>query len=80
MQFGTGATSTLSEEETEKAKMRAERFGVPVKTAGGVLSPEEEAKKQKRAERFGGVGATMPVDPDEEERRKKRMARFGNAA
>ena len=59
--------------------MRAERFGVPVKTAGGVLSPEEEAKKQKRAERFGGVGATMPVDPDEEERRKKRMARFGNA-
>ena len=51
--------------EAEKAKLRAERFGVPhpelekekaLKRAErfGVVAPElEEAKKQKRAERFG---------------------------
>ena len=74
----------LSAEEAEKAKKRAERFGIPDKATAtaAAVDPELEEKKKKRAERFGNVGggaAAAPVDPEEEERRKKRAARFGAA-
>ena len=73
------AWQTLSAEELEKAKVRAERFGIPVKAEQkAAQSAEQDAKKQKRAERFGaGEAAKAPLDPEEAERQAKRAARFG---
>ena len=64
----------------DKAKARAERFGLPVNSASvssTAANAQDAEKAKKRAERFGT--AAPQVDPEEEERRKKRAARFGAA-
>jgi hypothetical protein len=66
-------TSLCEAEDAEKAKARAERFGLPVAESAR-QSAEDAEKAKKRAERFGTAPA--PIDPEEEERRKKRQARF----
>ena len=77
------APQALSAEELEKAKARANRFGVPVKAEErAAQNAEQQEKKLKRADRFatGTAAAAAPVDPEEAERQAKRAARFGVAA
>jgi SAP domain-containing ribonucleoprotein len=82
------SAAPLSEEE--KAKIRAERFGIPFtssekkqdkKKGGGIVglgnadTQEEFEKRKKRAERFG---LPIPVNKAEEhEKKKARAERFG---
>lgn len=70
--------------EAEKAKLRAERFGIQVEQSGstkhigglGLFDPQEEfERRKKRAERFG---LPIPVNEHEEKEKKKaRAERFG---
>ena len=71
--------TTLS--EVEKAKLRAERFGLSQKQGShiaglGHLDPQEEyERRKKRAERFG---LPIPTNEHEEtEKKKARAQRFG---
>lgn len=58
------------QEEYERRKKRAERFGLPVP----VNEHEEKEKKKARAERFG---LPVPISKDElEEKKKQRAERF----
>jgi hypothetical protein len=75
----TKGAATLS--EVDKAKLRAERFGLSAKEkshiAGlGHLDPQEEyERRKKRAERFG-----LPIptnEHEEKEKKKARAQRFG---
>ena len=74
----TKGAATLS--EVDKAKLRAERFGLSAKEkshiAGlGHLDPQEEyERRKKRAERFG-----LPIptnEHEEKEKKKERQVKF----
>jgi hypothetical protein len=77
-------TSQAPISEAEKAKLRAERFGIQVEQSGsakhigglGLFDPQEEyERRKKRAERFG---LPVPVNEHEEKEKKKaRAERFG---
>lgn len=82
---GIKQASTAKLTEAEKAKLRAERFGVTTqkqsKQSGaiaglGMFDPQEEyERRKKRAERFG---LPVPVNEHEEKEKKKaRAERFG---
>ncbi|KAF2643311.1 hypothetical protein P280DRAFT_361581, partial [Massarina eburnea CBS 473.64] len=64
--YAKGIAGTNIEDEIEKRKKRAERFGITVK--------EDEAKLLERAKKFGTTGPPKGLDealPEQRERRKR---------
>lgn len=69
------ATLTQGMTEQEKAKARAERFGIPEKTQ---LPGKAETEAKEQHKKKAGICGLGDVDRKEEfERRKKRAERFG---
>ncbi|KAF8224981.1 hypothetical protein L208DRAFT_1425676 [Tricholoma matsutake] len=71
---------TPKDEEAEKRRQRAARFGIPIvqpPKPGAKSLPDDSEKLKARASRFGISTVTEPIDAEEAERRRKRAERFG---
>ncbi|KAJ7647461.1 hypothetical protein FB45DRAFT_893518 [Roridomyces roridus] len=84
----TTPAPATNDDELEKRKKRAERFGIPLVEARPPISkkvaPPAAAKQvdvaeklDSRASKFGTKRAAVEVDEEEESRRKRRAERFG---